>query len=98
MRASVMNDANIRTQFPDREVNCRCGVGCQLTYQIKDDKLISVVGRDGPATSGSACWAASASTMSATAVADEAPGAQARRRKRADDRRDPANPFTRSPA
>ena len=25
-----------------------CGVGCQLTYNIKDDKLLHVEGRDGP--------------------------------------------------
>src|ERR1700686_1100693 len=51
MPSSVMNEKNLRTEFPDREVNSvcpYCGVGCQLTYQIKNDKLISVVGRDCP--------------------------------------------------
>ena len=32
-----------------------CGVGCQLTYQIKDDKLISVTGRNGPANQNRLC-------------------------------------------
>ena len=32
-----------------------CGVGCQLTYQINDNKIISVVGRDGPANKGRLC-------------------------------------------
>ena len=36
-----------RTATPDREVDSLCpycGVGCQLTYQIKDDKLLYVAG------------------------------------------------------
>lgn len=32
-----------------------CGVGCQLTYNIKDNKIISVEGRDGPANEGRLC-------------------------------------------
>ena len=32
-----------------------CGVGCQLTYQINDNKIISVVGRNGPANKGRLC-------------------------------------------
>src|SRR5471032_296525 len=58
MPSSVMNAQNIRTEFPDREVNSvcpYCGVGCQLTYQIKNDKLISVSGRDGPANQQRLC-------------------------------------------
>src|ERR1700693_3592728 len=52
MSATLVNNDNVRTEFPDREVDSvcpYCGVGCQLTYQIKNDKLINVVGRDGPA-------------------------------------------------
>ena len=26
-----------------------CGVGCQLTYHVKDNKILYVEGRDGPA-------------------------------------------------
>ena len=36
---------------PDRTVDSicpYCGVGCQLTYEVKDDKIIAVQGRDGP--------------------------------------------------
>ncbi len=43
---------------PDREVDSvcpYCGVGCQLTYQIKDDKLLFVDGRDGPANQNRLC-------------------------------------------
>jgi formate dehydrogenase major subunit len=58
MPSSLLNDANVRTEFPDRSVDSvcpYCGVGCQLTYQIKNDKLISVVGKDGPANENRLC-------------------------------------------
>jgi formate dehydrogenase major subunit len=32
-----------------------CGVGCQLTYHLKDDKLLYVTGRDGPANENRLC-------------------------------------------
>ena len=32
-----------------------CGVGCQLTYHVKDDKILFVDGRDGPANHGRLC-------------------------------------------
>src|SRR5258708_5610566 len=53
MPATLVDAANVRTQFPDREVHSvcpYCGVGCQLTYHIKDDKLLYVSGRTGRAT------------------------------------------------
>ena len=43
---------------PDRTVDSvcpYCGVGCQLTYHIKDDELLHVSGRDGPANEGRLC-------------------------------------------
>ena len=43
---------------PDRKVDSvcpYCGVGCQLTYNIKDDKILYVEGRDGPANHGRLC-------------------------------------------
>jgi len=46
------------TAAPDRKVDSvcpYCGVGCQLTYNIKDDALLSVTGRDGPANHGRLC-------------------------------------------
>src|SRR2546428_8302181 len=58
MPATVVDDANVRTEFPDREVHSvcpYCGVGCQLTYHIKDDKLLYVNGRDGPANQNRLC-------------------------------------------
>ena len=32
-----------------------CGVGCQLTYNIKDNKILYVQGKDGPANSSRLC-------------------------------------------
>ncbi len=32
-----------------------CGVGCQLTYHVKDDRILFVQGRDGPANSSRLC-------------------------------------------
>ncbi|MBZ5677632.1 MAG: formate dehydrogenase subunit alpha [Acidobacteriia bacterium] len=32
-----------------------CGVGCQLTYNIKDNKILYVEGKDGPANSSRLC-------------------------------------------
>ncbi|MCC7100339.1 MAG: formate dehydrogenase subunit alpha [Rubrivivax sp.] len=32
-----------------------CGVGCQLTFHVKDDRIIQVEGRDGPANHGRLC-------------------------------------------
>jgi len=43
---------------PDKSVDSGCpfcGVGCQLTYHVKDNKIISVTGRDGPANHGRLC-------------------------------------------
>ena len=32
-----------------------CGVGCLLSYQVKDNKIIGVIGRDGPANAQRLC-------------------------------------------
>ena len=43
---------------PDKQVESLCpfcGVGCQLTYHVKDDKILYVEGRDGPANQGRLC-------------------------------------------
>jgi formate dehydrogenase major subunit len=58
MPATLVNDKNVRTEFPDRAVHSvcpYCGVGCQLTYHIKNDKLLYVTGRDGPANENRLC-------------------------------------------
>ena len=43
---------------PDKQVASvcpYCGVGCQLTYNVKDDKILFVEGRNGPANQGRLC-------------------------------------------
>ena len=44
--------------IPDRKVDSvcpYCGVGCQLTYNVKDNQILYVEGRDGPANHGRLC-------------------------------------------
>ncbi len=45
-------------QIPDKKIDSvcpYCGVGCQLTYHVKDEQLIAVEGRDGPANHSRLC-------------------------------------------
>jgi formate dehydrogenase major subunit len=58
MPATVLDQEGVMDATPDRAVDSvcpYCGVGCQLTYQIKDDKLLFVDGRDGPANENRLC-------------------------------------------
>src|SRR5476651_1036779 len=58
MPATMVDVKNVYTGKPDRKVDSvcpYCGVGCQLTYHIKDDKLAYVSGKDGPANSNRLC-------------------------------------------
>ena len=44
--------------LPDKQVDSvcpYCGVGCQLTYNVKDNRILYVEGRDGPANHGRLC-------------------------------------------
>src|SRR6266852_4887037 len=58
MPATLVDINNTFAAKPDREVDSicpYCGVGCQLTYKIKDDKLLYVDGRDGPSNQNRLC-------------------------------------------
>jgi formate dehydrogenase major subunit len=58
MPATRVDENNTYKGDVDREVDSvcpYCGVGCQLTYQIKDDKIVSVVGKEGPANANRLC-------------------------------------------
>ncbi len=49
---------NVALETPDRSVDSvcpYCGVGCQLTYHVKDNRILQVTGRDGPANHGRLC-------------------------------------------
>ena len=58
MPASLVDENGVYANAPDREVDSvcpYCGVGCQLTYQIKDDRIVAVEGKDGPANHNRLC-------------------------------------------
>ncbi len=58
MPSNLLNERNERTQYADRAVDSLCpycGVGCQTTFHVKDDKLLYVEGRDGPANENRLC-------------------------------------------
>ncbi|BAT60406.1 putative formate dehydrogenase [Variibacter gotjawalensis] len=101
MPSTLVDENNIRTEayFPDREVDSvcpYCGVGCQLTYNVKDDKLLYVTGKAGPANESRLCvkgrfgfdYVSNPQRLTQPLVRkDGVP-------KRADDLVDPANPWT----
>ncbi|HMD62870.1 MAG TPA: molybdopterin-dependent oxidoreductase, partial [Stellaceae bacterium] len=58
MPATLVDANGVYTNAPDREVDSvcpYCGVGCQLTYKIRDDRIVSVEGKDGPANHNRLC-------------------------------------------
>src|SRR6516165_309225 len=58
MPATLVNSNNVFTGAADRTVDSvcpYCGVGCLLTYHVKDDKLAYVTGRNGPANENRLC-------------------------------------------
>ena len=55
---ALMPKSHMGPQTVDREVDSVCpfcGVGCLVTYQVRDEKIISVQGREGPANEGRLC-------------------------------------------
>jgi formate dehydrogenase major subunit len=58
MPATQVDANGVFTNPPDRTVDSvcpYCGVGCQLTYQIKNDRIVAVEGKDGPANHNRLC-------------------------------------------
>ncbi|MGH6974608.1 MAG: 2Fe-2S iron-sulfur cluster-binding protein, partial [Stellaceae bacterium] len=58
LEASLVDERGLPTGVPDREINSvcpYCGVGCQITYKIKDDKLLYVDGYTGPSNLNRLC-------------------------------------------
>ena len=58
MESNLLDDKGRHKGKPDREVNSLCpycGVGCQLTFKVKDEKIVAAVGRDGPANNSRLC-------------------------------------------
>ena len=55
---ALMPARDVALSVPDKQVESvcpYCGVGCQLTYNVKDDKILFVEGRNGPANQGRLC-------------------------------------------
>ena len=56
---SLMDDNRMKLSVtPDSTVNSvcpYCGVGCQLSFQVKEDKIVSVESKNGPANLGRLC-------------------------------------------
>jgi formate dehydrogenase major subunit len=55
---ALMPKAHVGSQVVDKKVDSVCpfcGVGCLLTYNVKDNKIVSVDGRDGPANHSRLC-------------------------------------------
>ena len=55
---ALMPKAHVGSQAVDKKVDSVCpfcGVGCLLTYNVKDNTIVSVDGRDGPANHSRLC-------------------------------------------
>jgi formate dehydrogenase major subunit len=58
MPAAVLNEEQAMEMVPDRKIDSvcpYCGVGCQITYNIKDNDIIFVDGQNGPANENRLC-------------------------------------------
>jgi formate dehydrogenase major subunit len=58
MPATLVDANGVYANAPDREVDSvcpYCGVGCQLTYKIREDRIVAVEGKDGPANHNRLC-------------------------------------------
>ncbi|NIA69230.1 formate dehydrogenase subunit alpha [Pelagibius litoralis] len=99
MESSLLDEQGTRVHFEDRSVDTLCpycGVGCQTTVHVKDDKILYIDGRDGPANQNRLCvkgrfgWDYIYNPQRLTKPLirrDDAP-------KRWDDQVDPMNPST----
>jgi formate dehydrogenase major subunit len=97
---SAYLDANqTRAVYPDKKVDSLCpfcGVGCQVEYQVRDEKIVYAEGRDGPANHNRLCVKGRFGfdyihhPHRITKPLVRLPNA----RKDAGDQVDPANPFT----
>ncbi len=99
MESALLDAAGTRRVWADRTVDSLCpycGVGCQTTVHVKDDRIVQIDGRDGPANENRLCvkgrfgwdYIYHPHRLTKPLVRrDDAP-------KRGDDQVDPANPWT----
>ncbi len=55
---ALMPKTHVGSQAVDKKVDSVCpfcGVGCLLTYKVKNNQIVSIEGRDGPANHGRLC-------------------------------------------
>src|SRR5579863_234998 len=99
MPAVMLDDKQTRVTYADKKVDSLCpycGVGCQVIYQVKDEKVIYAEGRDGPANHNRLCVKGRFGfdyihhPHRLTKPLVRLPGVK----KDANDQVDPANPFT----
>jgi formate dehydrogenase major subunit len=58
MPAAYLDDNQTRAVYPDRDVNSLCpycGVGCQVSYKVHNERIIYAEGVDGPANHNRLC-------------------------------------------
>ena len=58
MPAAYLDENETRVVWPDRTVDSLCpycGVGCQVTYEVANEKVVYATGRDGPANHNRLC-------------------------------------------
>jgi formate dehydrogenase major subunit len=58
MESNLLDDKGTRVEYPDRTVDTLCpycGVGCQTTVHVKQDKILYIDGRDGEANQNRLC-------------------------------------------
>ena len=99
MPSAYLDDKQTRTVYPDREVDSLCpfcGVGCQVTYKVKEEEIVYAEGRNGPANKNRLCVKGRFGfdyihhPHRITKPLVRLPNAK----KDANDQVDPANPFT----
>jgi formate dehydrogenase major subunit len=99
MPATLVDEDQVGHVEMDREVDSvcpYCGVGCQITYHIKDDEIRYVTGRNGPANENRLCvkgrfgfdYVSHDDRLTVPLIRKEGVA------KVVDDDIDPANPFT----
>jgi formate dehydrogenase major subunit len=99
MPSAFLDAKETRAVWPDRKVDSLCpycGVGCQVTYNVKDEKIVYAEGRNGPANENRLCvkgrfgfdYIHHAHRLTKPLI--RLPG----KKKDANDQVDPANPFT----
>jgi len=58
MPSALLDEHQTRVNYPDRQVDSLCpfcGVGCQVTYQVKDNRILYADGKNGPANHNRLC-------------------------------------------